>query len=101
MAKKSMIAREHKRVKLVSKYAAKRASLKEIIRDPNASFEEKDEASLALQKLPRDSCAARLCNRCTITGRPHGFYRKFGLSRNKLREATMRGDVPGLTKASW
>ena len=101
MAKKSMIARENKRVKLVKQYEAKRASLKEIIRDPNASFEEKDQAGLALQKLPRDSSAARLRNRCSITGRPHGFYRKFGLSRNKLREATMRGDVPGLTKASW
>jgi len=101
MAKKSMIARENKRVKLVKKFEAKRASLKEIIRNPNSSFEEKDEASLALQKLPRDSSAARLRNRCNITGRPHGFYRKFGLSRNKLREATMRGDVPGLTKASW
>jgi len=101
MAKKSMIARENKRVKLVEKYATKRASLKEIIRDPNTSFEEKDQASLALQKLPRDSSAARLRNRCSITGRPHGFYRKFGLSRNKLREATMRGDVPGLSKASW
>lgn len=101
MAKKSMIAREHKRVQLVSKFEAKRAALKETIRDPNASMESKNEAHLALQKLPRDSSAARLRNRCNLTGRPHGFYRKFGLSRNKLREATMRGDVPGLTKASW
>lgn len=101
MAKKSMIAREDKRNKLVQKYAAKRAALKEIIRDPNASFEEKEAAALKLQKLPRDSSAARLRNRCNLTGRPHGYYRKFGLSRNKLREATMRGDVPGLGKASW
>jgi len=101
MAKKSMIAREHKRVKLVKKYEAKRVALKEIIRDPNASFEAKDEAGLALQKLPRDSSPVRQRNRCNLTGRPHGFYRKFGLSRNMLREATMRGDVPGLTKASW
>ncbi|NOQ36102.1 MAG: 30S ribosomal protein S14 [Methylococcaceae bacterium] len=101
MAKKSMIAREDKRNKLVQKYAEKRAALKEIIRDPNASYEDKEAALLQLQKLPRDSSAARLRNRCNLTGRPHGYYRKFGLSRNKLREATMRGDVPGLGKASW
>jgi len=101
MAKKSMIAREDKRNKLVQKYAVKRAALKEIIRDPNASFDDKETAVLQLQKLPRDSSSARLRNRCNLTGRPHGYYRKFGLSRNKLREATMRGDVPGLSKASW
>ncbi len=101
MAKKSMIARENKRVKLVSKYEAKRRSLKEIVRDPNSSFDDKEHAQIQLQKLPRDSSAARLRNRCNLTGRPHGYYRKFGLSRNKLREATMRGDVPGLSKASW
>ena len=101
MAKKSMIARENKRNKLVNKYEAKRRSLKEIIRDPNASYEDKETAHLQLQKLPRDSSSSRLRNRCNITGRPHGYYRKFGLSRNKLREATMRGDVPGLSKASW
>jgi small subunit ribosomal protein S14 len=101
MAKKSMIAREDKRSKLVKKYAAKRNALKEVIRSPNTSFEEKESAALQLQKLPRDSSAARVRNRCNLTGRPHGYYRKFGLSRNKLREATMRGDVPGLGKASW
>ncbi len=101
MAKKSMIARENKRVKLVNKYEAKRRSLKEIIRDPNSSFDDKEDAQIQLQKLPRDSSASRLRNRCNLTGRPHGYYRKFGLSRNKLREATMRGDVPGLSKASW
>ena len=101
MAKKSMIARENKRDKLVQKYAVKRAALKEIIRSPKASFEDKESAQMQLQKLPRDSSAARQRNRCNLTGRPHGYYRKFGLSRNKLREATMRGDVPGLGKASW
>jgi small subunit ribosomal protein S14 len=101
MAKKSMIAREHKRKKLVLKFDAKRKSLREIIRDPNATFEQKEIAQLQMQKLPRDSNATRIRNRCGITGRPHGYYRKFGLSRNKLREATMRGDVPGVVKASW
>lgn len=101
MAKKSMIARETKRIKLIKKFQEKRLSLKEIIRSPNTSFEDKESAQLKLQKLPRDSSASRKRNRCNLTGRPHGFYRKFGLSRNKLREATMRGDVPGLVKASW
>lgn len=101
MAKKSMIAREVKRAALIKKYQEKREDLKEIIRSPNSSFEEKENAQLQLQKLPRDSSKSRLRNRCNLTGRPHGYYRKFGLSRNKLREATMRGDVPGVTKASW
>lgn len=101
MAKKSMIARENKRKKLTLRYNAKRNSLRETIRDPKASFEQKEIAQLQLQKMPRDSSATRIRNRCNLTGRPHGFYRKFGLSRNKLREATMRGDVPGLVKASW
>ena len=101
MAKKSMIARENKRNKLVGKYEVKRRSLKEIIRDPKTSHEDKELAILNLQKLPRDSSPSRCRNRCSLTGRPHGVYRKFGLGRNKLREATMRGDVPGLSKASW
>lgn len=101
MAKKSMIAREGKRKKLVQKYNDKRRSLKEIIRDPKTLFEDKETAQKLLQKLPRDSSVTRVRNRCNLTGRPHGYYRKFGLSRNKLREATMRGDVPGLVKASW
>ncbi|MBS3913693.1 30S ribosomal protein S14 [Methylomonas rivi] len=101
MAKKSMIAREVKRAVLIKKYQEKRTALKEIVRSPNTSFEEKENAQLQLQKLPRDSSKSRLRNRCNLTGRPHGYYRKFGLSRNKLREATMRGDVPGVTKASW
>jgi small subunit ribosomal protein S14 len=101
MAKVSMINREKKRTKLVSKYAKKRAELKAIIANPEVGFEDKQQAMFALQKLPRDSSPVRQRNRCQITGRPRGFYRKFGLSRNKLREATMRGDVPGLRKASW
>jgi len=101
MAKKSMIARENKRNKLVGKYEVKRRALKELIRDPNASNEDKEAALLKLQKLPRDSSPSRGRKRCSLTGRPHGVYRKFGLGRNKLREATMRGDVPGLSKASW
>ena len=101
MAKKSMIARENKRTKLVKQFAAKRTALKEIISSEEVGFEEKMQAVTALQELPRDSSPARQRNRCRITGRPHGYYRKFGLSRNKLREAAMRGDVPGLVKASW
>lgn len=101
MAKKSMIARETKRSKLVKRHADKRAQLKKTIASEEVGFEEKMQAVAALQKLPRDSSAARQRNRCRITGRPHGYYRKFGLSRNKLREAAMRGDVPGLVKASW
>ncbi|AQA17908.1 30S ribosomal protein S14 [Halioglobus japonicus] len=101
MAKKSMIARENKRARLVAKYAQKRATLKAIIADVNASDEEKWDAQIALQKLPRDASPVRQQRRCQLTGRPHAVYRKFGLSRNKLREAAMRGDVPGLVKASW
>jgi len=101
MAKKSMVARELKRVKTVKKYEQKRKALKAIIRDPNLSMEEKAEAQTKLQKLPRNANPVRLRNRCNLTGRPHGYYRKFGLARNKLRESTMRGEVPGLVKASW
>ena len=101
MAKVSMINREKRRTKLVAKYAAKRAELKAIIANPEVGFEEKQNAMFALQKLPRDSSPARQRNRCTVSGRPRGFYRRFGLGRNKLREAAMRGDVPGLRKASW
>ena len=101
MAKKSMIAREVKRTKAVEKYATKRAALKEIIASPNSSEDEVWDAVIQLQKLPRDSSSSRQQRRCRITGRPHAVYRKFGLSRNKLREAAMRGDVPGLVKASW
>jgi small subunit ribosomal protein S14 len=101
MAKKSMIAREVKRAKLVAKYATQRAELKVIINDPQSSPEQIDEAVLKLQKLPRDASPVRQQRRCRVSGRPHGVYRKFGLCRNKLREAAMRGDVPGLVKASW
>ncbi|MEJ2480298.1 MAG: 30S ribosomal protein S14 [Acidihalobacter sp.] len=101
MAKTSMIERERKRSKLVARYAEKRAALKALINNPETSHEERLEAVVALQKLPRDASPVRQQNRCRLTGRPHGYYRKFGLGRNKLREATMRGDVPGLKKASW
>ena len=101
MAKVSMIMREKKRTKLVAKYADKRAALKAIIKNVNSSYDEVMAATTSLQKLPRDSSPVRQRRRCQITGRPHGVYRKFGLCRNKLREAAMRGDVPGLLKASW
>ena len=101
MAKTSMVNRETKRAKLVKKHADKRAALKKIVSSQTASYEDKIEAATKLQKLPRDSSAARQTSRCALTGRPRGVYAKFGLGRNKLREATMRGDVPGLRKASW
>ena len=101
MAKKSMIEREKKRTQTVAKYAVKRASLKAILVDTMASDDEKWDAQVKLQKLPRDASPVRQRRRCAITGRPHGVYRKFGLCRNKLREAAMRGDVPGLVKSSW
>lgn len=101
MAKTSMLERERKRARLVKKYAAKRAALKAIVQNPSSSDEDRFGAQLKLQALPRDSSASRQRNRCRVTGRPHGFYRKFGLARNKLREAAMRGDIPGLVKASW
>ncbi|MGB5306955.1 MAG: 30S ribosomal protein S14 [Gammaproteobacteria bacterium] len=101
MAKNSMIARENKRTRTVKKYSVKRTRLKAIIKNPGSTFEERFDAQLKLQMLPRDASPTRGRNRCRVTGRPHGYYRKFGLSRNKLREAAMRGDVPGLVKASW
>lgn len=101
MAKTSMVNRERKREKLVEKFAEKRAGLKRIIKDMSLDPEERKEARIKLNKLPRDSSPSRLRNRCTQTGRPNGYYRKFGLGRNKLREAAMRGDIPGLVKASW
>ena len=101
MAKKSMIMRENRRAKLVAKYAAKRVKLKAIVVDEKSSDEERLEAVAALAAMPRDASPTRLRNRCSITGRPRGYYRKFGLGRNKLREATMSGEIPGLRKASW
>ncbi len=101
MAKKSMVARDRKRLKTVQRYAAKRAALKKVIEDQHSTDEERRDAMERLQKLPRNASPVRLRNRCAITGRPNGFYRKFGLGRNKLREETMSGNIPGLRKASW
>lgn len=101
MAKTSMIMRERKRAKMVKRYAKKRAALKETIRSVSSSDEERLAAQAKLNAMPRDASATRMRNRCAITGRPHGYYRKFGLARNKLREAAMKGEIPGLTKASW
>ena len=101
MAKNSMVQREIRRSRLAAKYAKKRAELKAIIKNSDASYDERMMAVEQLQKLPRDSSPVRGQNRCRITGRPHGVYRKFGLCRNKIREAAMRGDIPGLVKASW
>lgn len=101
MAKTSMIERERRRSETVAKYAAKRAELKAIIKSPGSSDEERWEAQQKLQQLPRDASPVRQRNRCRITGRPRGVYRKFGLGRNKLRKAAMRGEVPGLVKSSW
>jgi|SRR5688572_25891679 small subunit ribosomal protein S14 len=101
MAKTSMINRDIKRTKIVKKFAAKRAELKKIVANPKSSYDEKMEAQTKLQKMPRDASPVRQRNRCALTGRSRGVYQKFGLGRNKLREATMRGDVPGLRKASW
>ncbi len=101
MAKVSMVEREKRRAKTVAKYAEKRAELKAAIGNVELSDEERWDAQLKLQQLPRDASPVRQQNRCRITGRPHGVYRKFGLCRNKLREAAMRGEVPGLVKSSW
>ncbi len=101
MAKKSMVNRETKRTRTVAKFAVKRAELKSNMQDLNLSPEEREEARRKFHALPRDSSPVRQRNRCSLTGRSHGYYRKFGLGRNKLREAAMRGDVPGLVKASW
>jgi len=101
MAKTSIIEREKKRIQIVKKYAVKRAELKRKVKDPNISDDEREQARTRLNALPRNANPIRLRNRCRLTGRPHGYYRKFGLSRSKLREAAMRGDIPGLVKASW
>ncbi|MGD8927049.1 MAG: 30S ribosomal protein S14 [Thioalkalispiraceae bacterium] len=101
MAKVSMVERERKRIKTVAKYAKKRAELKAQIKDMNLSAEQRLEAQHKLQQLPRNASPSRVQRRCRITGRPHAVYRKFGLCRNKLRETAMRGEVPGLRKASW
>ncbi|HMB73859.1 MAG TPA: 30S ribosomal protein S14 [Gammaproteobacteria bacterium] len=101
MAKKSMVERQSKRTRIVARYAVRRAELRKILRDPKSDDTARDAARVKLQKMPRDASPVRLRNRCSISGRPQGFYRKFGLGRNKLREATMRGEIPGLSKASW
>ena len=101
MTRKSLVERELKRMKTVERFAEKRRSLKNILSDSNTTPDEKREARVKLQKLPRNASPVRLRNRCAITGRPKGFYRKFGLGRNKLREQTMEGNIPGLHKASW
>lgn len=101
MAKTSMIERDRRRSETAAKYATKRAALKAVINDRQATPEQIDEALTRLHKLPRDASPTRQVLRCRVTGRPHAVYRKFGLSRNKLREAVMRGDVPGVVKASW
>ena len=101
MAKKSMIARDAKRLKTVQRYAAKRAELKAIIGSASSSDEVRREALDKLKKLPRNASPSRMRNRCSITGRPKGYYSKFGLGRNKLREQMMDGNIPGLRKASW
>ncbi len=101
MAKTNMVEREKRRARIVKQYTALRAQLKEAIRDPKASPERRAEAQAKLQRLPRDASPTRQRNRCSITGRSRGVYRKFGLSRVKLREAMNRGDIPGLVKASW
>ncbi len=101
MAKLSLINRNEKRRDTVKKHAGKRAELLAIANNPKLEQEERYEARLKLQKLPRDSSPVRLRNRCSLTGRPRGTYRKFGLARNKLREIAMRGEIPGVIKASW
>ena len=101
MAKTNMVEREKRRERIVKRFAAKRAQLKELIRSPKTSPEDRLAAQARLQSLPRDASPSRLRNRCQITGRSRGVYRKFGLSRQKIREVAMRGEIPGLSKASW
>jgi small subunit ribosomal protein S14 len=101
VAKTSMVMRERRRAKIVKQYAAKRAQLKETIRNPRTSQEARETAQAKLQAMPRDASPARQRNRCAITGRSRGVYRKFGLSRVKIREVAFRGEIPGLSKASW
>jgi small subunit ribosomal protein S14 len=101
MAKRNMIEREKRRAKIVKKYAQRRAELKELIRSPKTSPEERAAAQARLQAQPRDASASRQRKRCQITGRSRGVYRKFGLSRVKIREVAVRGEIPGLSKASW
>ena len=101
MAKKSMVLRDKKRLKMVQRYAKRRAELKATIQSPASTDEQRQEAQLQLQALPRDASPSRMRSRCAITGRTRGFYQKFGLGRSKLREQAMAGNIPGLVKASW
>ena len=101
MAKKSMVNKNNRRIDIVQRYADRRAPLIAIIRDPSTSLKEKFEAQAALRKLPRDSAKVRIKNRCVMTGRPRGYYRKFGLSRITFRELASQGKIPGVTKSSW
>jgi small subunit ribosomal protein S14 len=101
MAKLALVNREQKRRKTVAKFASRRAALLAIINDSKLSDEERQEAREKMQQMPRNSSPVRLRNRCKLTGRPRGVFRKFGLARNKLREIAMRGEIPGLIKASW
>ncbi len=101
MAKTSMIEKNERRKQLVAKYAAKRAELIKVMKDPNATLEQKWEAQVAIAKQPRDASAIRVRNRCAVTGRPRAYYRKFGLCRIQLREEGLKGNIPGLVKSSW
>ena len=101
MAKSSMIQRDRRRARTVRRYARRRAAAHAIIKNPKSTLEQRMEAQVTLQKMPRNASPVRMRNRCVVTGRPRGYYRRFGLCRNKLREAAMRGDVPGLKMASW
>ena len=101
MAKLALVLRDQKRRKTVAKFKAKRTALIEIIQDSRASDEAREEARAKLQKLPRDASPVRLRNRCALTGRPRGVYSKFGLGRNKLRDLALKGEIPGVIKASW
>ena len=101
MAKTSMVEREKRRSRTAARYAAKRAKLKELIRSPRTSDEARAQAQSDLQKMPRDASPTRGRNRCQLTGRPRGVYRKFGLARTKIREVASRGEIPGLVKSSW
>lgn len=101
MAKKSMIARDVKRKKLAVKFAGKREELKKVVQQEDVDFDTRWQAMMDLQRLPRDSSSSRQRNRCAMTGRPRGYFRRFGLSRNKLRELILRGNVPGVVKSSW
>ena len=101
MARKSIINREAKRARMAAKYSAKRTALKKIVNSHESSPQEREVAVTGLQRIPRNASPVRKRNRCRVTGRSRGFYSKFGLSRNMFREAALRGDIPGLTKASW